>query len=734
MVGDTNDDDVLDVVVGAPGWESEDGDSIGLITFFHMKKNGAWKSYRIYYGDTFGYGEGSYFGQSIATVRDLNNDTYFELAVGAPGTEGGGSIMLLHMEDEGMVGNYTMLNASTLDFSDEGSLGFSMASGALRNVTSYDLVTGDPSIDNYDGRVMFIQFDTLNDRKVASSWNVSAAQFGLGGMGAWFGYSVAVMPDFDGDGENEVIVGMPYHDDQRGAIMILYMGAGSRSVKRSVMLTQGNISSVLSGNPRFGTAMTFVGLRNESTASFFVAVGATHDKSIQKKAGAIIVMEIAPNGTVLSDYKISDLSNTPAWNGGRSITTKSRFLGASLAGVQDLNRDGYEDIFAGAPGSGCCGAFYELFMTSSRDASAAQYDDDYSSTPAPTVNYIYSGEVTSTLPLASVIVLIVAVWSCCTCSYMVYKLRMRQLEANADGQPPGMARLQRRGLTQAEIDSFPVTAYGLSAAPRPSAEVGDGTTEGDSALERQAPADLSSDSLFDEEGDTCAICLTEFKEGDRVKSVPCGHMYHPECIDTWLRNAPKCPLCQQHVLSWNNDTAAVTVTDMTTPLGGEDASVGEGSEGANANVPGSIFEMTLIGGTGRSGGSAASDGEALDVGGSGSNGGGGGRGVALGRGGNGAAPCLSPSSAAPRHRGGGAAEAEFMPVPNTRVHANLPSSQVGVESVTLFGSGGTSGSSGATDGISTQVEMDEDNPPGQSESTAMMRAPSRADGAETTVL
>ena len=40
MVGDTNDDDVLDVVVGAPGWESEDGDSIGLITFFHMKKVG----------------------------------------------------------------------------------------------------------------------------------------------------------------------------------------------------------------------------------------------------------------------------------------------------------------------------------------------------------------------------------------------------------------------------------------------------------------------------------------------------------------------------------------------------------------------------------------------------------------------------------------------------------------------------------------------------------------------
>ena len=82
----------------------------------HPRQNGAWKSYRIYYGDEFGYGDGSYFGHSLATVRDLDNDTFFELAVGAPGAEGGGSIILLHMEDEGMVGNYTMLNTSTLDY------------------------------------------------------------------------------------------------------------------------------------------------------------------------------------------------------------------------------------------------------------------------------------------------------------------------------------------------------------------------------------------------------------------------------------------------------------------------------------------------------------------------------------------------------------------------------------------------------------------------------------------
>ena len=200
------------------------------------------------------------------------------------------------------------------------------------------------------------------------------------------------------------------------------------------------------------------------------------------------------------------------------------------------------------------------------------------------------------------------------------------------------------------------------------------------------------------QNEQCAICLTEFSEGNRIKSLPCGHMYHPECIDTWLRNAPKCPLCQQHVMSWNNDTTATVVTDMSTPLG--DGEAGEaggagGSGGSNANVPGSIFEMTLIGGSGRSGGSAASGGEAAGGGGD----------------------------------GGGAFEQEFMPVPNTRVHANLPSSQIGVESVTLFGSSGLGSSLGAAGVIGTQEEMDEDNPPGQSESQSalMVRAPSQGE-------
>lgn len=43
----------------------------------------------------------------------------------------------------------------------------------------------------------------------------------------------------------------------------------------------------------------------------------------------------------------------------------------------------------------------------------------------------------------------------------------------------------------------------------------------------------------------CAVCLSEFEEKETVKIIPaCGHVYHPECIDSWLASCGSCPLCR----------------------------------------------------------------------------------------------------------------------------------------------------------------------------------------------
>lgn len=44
----------------------------------------------------------------------------------------------------------------------------------------------------------------------------------------------------------------------------------------------------------------------------------------------------------------------------------------------------------------------------------------------------------------------------------------------------------------------------------------------------------------------CPICLTEFVEGDEMRVLPqCGHVFHVNCVDTWLGKHSSCPSCRQ---------------------------------------------------------------------------------------------------------------------------------------------------------------------------------------------
>ncbi|KAL8673056.1 MAG: hypothetical protein Q9168_002518 [Polycauliona sp. 1 TL-2023] len=49
---------------------------------------------------------------------------------------------------------------------------------------------------------------------------------------------------------------------------------------------------------------------------------------------------------------------------------------------------------------------------------------------------------------------------------------------------------------------------------------------------------------------TCPICLDDFTPQETtVRSLPCHHIYHPECIDPFLlRNSSLCPICKAKVL------------------------------------------------------------------------------------------------------------------------------------------------------------------------------------------
>ncbi|KAG0288522.1 hypothetical protein BGZ96_007727 [Linnemannia gamsii] len=60
----------------------------------------------------------------------------------------------------------------------------------------------------------------------------------------------------------------------------------------------------------------------------------------------------------------------------------------------------------------------------------------------------------------------------------------------------------------------------------------------------------------DDSEDACAICLDEFENGDEIRTLPCHHEFHCDCIDPWLvRKSSTCPLCKFDCLPQTEEEA-----------------------------------------------------------------------------------------------------------------------------------------------------------------------------------
>lgn len=45
----------------------------------------------------------------------------------------------------------------------------------------------------------------------------------------------------------------------------------------------------------------------------------------------------------------------------------------------------------------------------------------------------------------------------------------------------------------------------------------------------------------------CVVCLDDFRDKDRLKQLPCGHLFHGPCVCKWLEQDPRCPTCRQPI-------------------------------------------------------------------------------------------------------------------------------------------------------------------------------------------
>ncbi|RMG27819.1 MAG: hypothetical protein D6730_06395, partial [Bacteroidetes bacterium] len=147
-----------------------------------------------------------------------------------------------------------------------------------------------------------------------------------------FGRGLALLPDLDGDGVDELAVGATGNDEageNSGAVYILFLNrSGKVRASQKIRVKEGNVAGKLQPQGQFGWAITCPGdLDGDGTAD--LAVGEPGRDEGGRDAGAVWLLLLKPNGEVKSSQKISRLEGD--FQGG---TGPGFRFGAALASLQ----------------------------------------------------------------------------------------------------------------------------------------------------------------------------------------------------------------------------------------------------------------------------------------------------------------------------------------------------------------------------------------------------------------
>ncbi|GER34926.1 RING/U-box superfamily protein [Striga asiatica] len=96
-------------------------------------------------------------------------------------------------------------------------------------------------------------------------------------------------------------------------------------------------------------------------------------------------------------------------------------------------------------------------------------------------------------------------------------------------------------MTDEEINALPVHKYKASGPQSSSVQ------QSSSSLSAEKKQDLTNAQAGLKSSDdelTCSVCLEQVNAGELIRSLPCLHQFHVNCIDPWLRQQGTCPVCK----------------------------------------------------------------------------------------------------------------------------------------------------------------------------------------------
>jgi hypothetical protein len=323
--GDVNGDGYADVIVGARRYDNGQTDE-GRAFVYHGSATGLSAT-----ADWIAESnqDSAYFGRSVGTAGDVNGDGYADVIVGAPYYDNGetneGRAYVYHGSATGLSSG-----AAWTAEGDQASAYFGNAVRAAGDVNGdgyADVIVGAYRYDNdqTDEGWAAIYQGSATGLSTTADWFAESDQ-----AGAYFGYSVGMAGDVNGDGYADIIVGAPYYDIV-GSIVgraFVYYGSATGLSTTADWTAEGD-----STNDRLGWSVGTAGdVNGDGYADVIVGV------PLYDIVGLIVGRALVYHGSA------TGLSTTADWT---AEGDQAGYFGWSVGTAGDVNGDGYDDVIVG---------------------------------------------------------------------------------------------------------------------------------------------------------------------------------------------------------------------------------------------------------------------------------------------------------------------------------------------------------------------------------------------------